>query len=333
MNRNNLLDIFRYICAVMVVAIHTHPLYDVDIAWGYVFTNVIPRIAVPFFCCVSGYFFCKNLFSGKNCISTLKRLFVIYAMWSLIYLPINVLSMLLNGTGIADFIKKYVANFFVGGTFYHLWYLPAMIYSLIFLAIVHRLKTMKAGFVSSMIFYIIGCLGFSYYSIGSSLPFVGEFFDSAVFLKFRSIFCIALPFSYMGYLLYKLENKIKQVPNKNVLVYILIFILLFVAEIYFVRHTNLCKENTLSLMLYPLVLLVMIFIIKNPHAGYEKFGRLCRRNANFIYYAHPIVIIFFDKINMTSETLLFFMVWGITSIVGLILVCIKPLKSITEKII
>lgn len=56
--RINSIDIFRYICSVMVIAIHTAPFSDINEQLGYAFSQIIPRIAVPFFFAVSGYFLC-----------------------------------------------------------------------------------------------------------------------------------------------------------------------------------------------------------------------------------------------------------------------------------
>ncbi len=46
---NNTINILRVICAYLVVAIHTHPFEDINIKIGFIATQVIPRIAVPFF--------------------------------------------------------------------------------------------------------------------------------------------------------------------------------------------------------------------------------------------------------------------------------------------
>lgn len=55
--RNCSIDLFRYVCAIMVVAIHTNPFTDVDAELGYIFTQIVPRIGVPFFFAVAGYFY------------------------------------------------------------------------------------------------------------------------------------------------------------------------------------------------------------------------------------------------------------------------------------
>lgn len=55
--RNNSIDIFRYIAAVLVIAHHTDVLADVHPMLSYLLSQVLPRISVPFFFAVSGYFY------------------------------------------------------------------------------------------------------------------------------------------------------------------------------------------------------------------------------------------------------------------------------------
>lgn len=50
--RNCSIDIFRLFCAVLVVVVHTKPLTEFRYL-GDIVTQVFPRIAVPFFLCVS----------------------------------------------------------------------------------------------------------------------------------------------------------------------------------------------------------------------------------------------------------------------------------------
>lgn len=71
-NRNNSIDIFRFVCAIMVVMIHTNPFVDKNIYLGYIFSQIIPRIAVPFFFLTSGYFYIQKLLNGEQCF---KRFF------------------------------------------------------------------------------------------------------------------------------------------------------------------------------------------------------------------------------------------------------------------
>lgn len=65
--RNQSIDIFRLLCAVMVVAIHTSPLSELGDGAAYLFQEIVPRIAVPFFFAAAGYFYIGKLERGDRC--------------------------------------------------------------------------------------------------------------------------------------------------------------------------------------------------------------------------------------------------------------------------
>lgn len=50
------IDLMRVICAFMVVAIHIVPFDRINENIRYILIEIIPRIAVPFFFVVSGFF-------------------------------------------------------------------------------------------------------------------------------------------------------------------------------------------------------------------------------------------------------------------------------------
>ena len=84
--RNCSIDIFRYLCAVMVVGIHTHPLSELNNKVGYICSDIVPRIAVPFFFAAAGYFYIRKLEEGQNpFFPYVKRLLIPYFIWSVIY--------------------------------------------------------------------------------------------------------------------------------------------------------------------------------------------------------------------------------------------------------
>ena len=106
--RNSSIDIFRIICAIMVIAIHTHPFEDINGRLSYVFTQVIPRIAVPFFFCVMGYYYLKKLETGEKIFkSYILKYIKIYLIWSVIYLFIALFHWFKQGLGFEDIIKNH----------------------------------------------------------------------------------------------------------------------------------------------------------------------------------------------------------------------------------
>ena len=64
--RNEAVDIFRVICAFLVIIGHTRPFMNINSNLDFFLTNVLLRIAVPFFFIVSGYFFYSNMKINNN---------------------------------------------------------------------------------------------------------------------------------------------------------------------------------------------------------------------------------------------------------------------------
>ena len=76
-------DIFKFIAAVMVVTIHTHPFICCE-EYDYWVTAAC-RIAVPFFFIIGSFLFFK---SNKPIGTYIKRLLALYLVWFVIELPI-----------------------------------------------------------------------------------------------------------------------------------------------------------------------------------------------------------------------------------------------------
>lgn len=155
--RNGAIDVFRYICAVMVVAIHTSPFYDLNEDIGYIATEVLTRIAVPFFFLVSGYFYIKKLNQKTNVFRTyLLRILKTYAVWSCLYYLVDFLEW--GHTNLKGFVAHCFYSFTVIGSHYHFWFFPALIVSICIVTLVYRGGLQRFLLPISIILYITGCM-------------------------------------------------------------------------------------------------------------------------------------------------------------------------------
>jgi len=222
-NRNCSLDIFRYVCALLVVAIHVHPLMDINYSTGYFATQVIPRIAVPFFFAVSGYYFINSLYNNNSMSKILKKFFIIYMIWSIIYLSATFFDLIIKSMPLTIITKKIMLKFFITGSFYHLWFFPALFFAMISVFISYKLKLMKILFIFSVIFYCIGCLGCSWYVFGNKILFISHIVNLPYFNLIRRILFMGLPFFMIGYLLFFLKIKYRDVSNKKFMIVLIIF--------------------------------------------------------------------------------------------------------------
>ena len=151
------IDYFRLIAAFMVIAIHISPFEILNKNFDYIITYCIGRMAVPFFLMTTGYFVLAPYIS-----SNFQRKFpfqkavlkngVLYLVTTIFYLPLSIYSGNIPHTPI-EFIKWFIFD----GTFYHLWYFPAVILGCILIVNLSK-KSLSLTICFSVCTYIIGLL-------------------------------------------------------------------------------------------------------------------------------------------------------------------------------
>lgn len=297
------IDLMRILCAYMVVAIHVHPFEDVNECLGYIFTQVVPRIAVPFFFAVSGYFFIKSLIKD-NSISFryLKRLIVTYTLWSLIYFTYQLLENIVNGgISILSLIKSNIVSFLVFGSWYHLWYFPALIFCVVISSIFNKLRYLKGLAVTSILLYIIGLLGCSYYAIGIEIPIINQLYQFSQFTLIRRVVLMGLPFFMLGYFIHLINDKLDEIKNNTLIKLLILTIACFILEILLVILLNVQNNIIITLFLYPLVGVVLMLCLRNPMHNISCYANYFKYVANCTYYAHPL---FMTAISIISNKII-----------------------------
>lgn len=170
-------DWFRLPAAFLVIAIHTAPFADVNPWLDPVITYGIGRVAVPFFLMVTGYFVLGPWAERKGADQTpvwkyLKKTGKLYALATLIYVPVICYAGKLPDSP-WDLLKMLLFD----GTWYHLWYFPAVILGcLLVMGLLMRLDFGKA-FLCTGVLYLAGLFGDSYYGIISGIPALTHFYD------------------------------------------------------------------------------------------------------------------------------------------------------------
>jgi serine/alanine racemase len=173
------LDWIKFGAALMVVANHTSPLLSYSAAADFLISNLFTRLAVPIFFMTAGFLFFRKLtgdpMTDRNALrGYMLKTLKLYTTAILIFLPLNIYTGYFSGSFTAySLIKDIVFD----GTFYHLWYLPALILGLFITFYMYQKMTMKALLASASLLYILGLLGDSYYGIvqnSSGIAYVYE---------------------------------------------------------------------------------------------------------------------------------------------------------------
>lgn len=122
-------DIAKLLFAIGVVMIHTGCISGTDLGSWLVMHGVL-RLAVPFFFCAAGFFFCKSLEKSNNIKSTtrnyIKRLLVPFCFWLLVNLPFVIHQLASNGDSFLKIVARIARNlvFYPWGA---MWFVSALI--------------------------------------------------------------------------------------------------------------------------------------------------------------------------------------------------------------
>ncbi len=172
-------DIAKYVGALLVVAIHTFPFADLSPSFNLFFISTICRLAVPmFFVCSSFFLFSKiNRAYGHEAENeealkhTLKRLGILYLAWSVIYLPYTIWNYAEVGFSFSGLLG-YIRDFFLNGSYYHLWFLPALMLGIV---IVYVLYTRRGLTFAAMVcggLYLFGWMVNIFAPMWEGLPVI-----------------------------------------------------------------------------------------------------------------------------------------------------------------
>ncbi len=210
MNKNTYtaIDIAKYISALLVVCIHTFPLYDLSPVANMAWIQCVCRIAVPFFFTVSAFLFFRKIDpkkGRKDEVNTaelkhyLRRLLYLYLTWTILYLPYTFLLWRSEGYTIT-FLMRWVFDCFFNGSYYHLWFLPALMLGTLIVYTLYTSVRLKKGLCIVFILYVIGMLMNVYGEMLAAIPYVSILYNGymRIFTTARNGIFFAPVFLYIG---------------------------------------------------------------------------------------------------------------------------------------
>ena len=280
-------DAFKWLAAFLVVAIHTSPLESIWPYGDFLLTRIAARLAVPFFFMLTGYFTVQVK-------KTEKKLLLLYLGVTCLYLPVQIYKYMGGETFTAGRILK---DIFFDGTFYHLWYLSACMLGLALMTLF--LKCGKENAVAiSILLYVIGLLGDSYFGLVRLSPVLSKVYDGmfTCFSYTRNGIFMAPLFLLLGRLFREQEKKGKLNKEKELILFLCSFVLM-IQEALLLHNTDWQRHDSMYLFL-PLCsyhLFAFLRCVNERDLPSERSGKradsLWLKGPMYIYFLHPLVII------------------------------------------
>lgn len=284
---------YKLLAALFVIMIHTSPLTSVSPEADFVLTRILARTAVPFFFMVTGFFVLpKALRDTRRGLRYLKRIALIYLASIILYLPINIYAGHFEGVGAGGILKMILTD----GTFYHLWYLPALLlgFCLVWAGLMYL--PAKAVLLITAFLYLAGLPGDSYYGFleeGSVLQTIynGIFHVSSYT---RNGLFYAPVFLALGYAISRQYTSSSDKPARRpsfsfTLAGFGICSALLLAEGITLRILEVQRHDSMYLSLVPLM--YFLFCILLEVKGPDPLKRLPKDLPLLVYLLHPLFLI------------------------------------------
>ncbi len=277
------LDWIRVIATIFVIAIHTYPFATINENVDFLFTHVFCRIAVPLFLMITGYYVVNRGMQDKTyLIQYTKKIARLYGICILIYLPINIYAGIFETMHVSDYIKW----IFFNGTFYHLWYFPALLLGIWILYFL--MQHTKEWLLQTILFFLflIGLFGDSYYGITLNISFLKSFYD-VIFLIFdytrNGIFYVPI-FLYLGYYFSKIKWTVSLKSNLLLFIYFIVFLEL---EGFLLQQYALQRHDSMYILLIPTMICLFPLLLQ----ANSKADAKIRNIATTAYIIHPLMIV------------------------------------------
>lgn len=292
------IDIAKFISALLVICIHTGPLLDISKDANFVLVQILSRIAVPLFFIISGFLFFEKIdlrreWNDDENIQVLKkyllRLCKIYLVWTILYLPFTYWIMH-SGDGIStEAILRYVRDFFFTGSFYHLWFLPALMFAVgVVYIMVSKLSIKKTLWITFLI-YVLGMMGNVYPKLLADVPVIDVIWKAytGVFVTTRNGFFFGMLFIALGAYFAKTTLYLKR---PVLLIGFLISLCLLVGECFFIREAGFMSDLTsMYIMLIPCVSFLFLLLLR-VQLRKRKIYKVLRQMSLLIYVSHIMFV-------------------------------------------
>lgn len=252
------LDRFRLVAALLVIAIHTSPLASFSGEGDFFFTRVLARIAVPFFLMVTGFFFPSD---PGQLWKSLKKLCLLYGGSILLYLPLGLYAGHYRALYFTDALRMLLFD----GSFYHLWYFPAAITGMLLVFALKRVLKLRWVCVISVVLYVIGLFGDSYFGLAEKLPPVKAAYEGMfrLFSYTRNGIFMAPVFLVLGIMIQKYGRK----KLLRYALWLLVSFACMTAEAFTLHNLRLQRHDSMYVFLLPVMVSLFLLLLSLPETA------------------------------------------------------------------
>ncbi|OWA35468.1 hypothetical protein B9G55_12565 [Saccharibacillus sp. O16] len=287
-------DWLKFMAALLVVANHTSPLASISPQADFLVAGLISRVAVPIFFIGSGFFLFRKFTNDSSAnrsavVRYTNKIALLYGLSILIYLPLNFYR--------GDFSKGLnvwagLRDLVLDGTFYHLWFFPALWIGIWLIYALSRLPSLTWAWITAAALYGFGLLGDSYYHFATDILHLKPVYDvlyQGMDYTRNGLFFAPLPILVGA--AFARHTRPTSRPSRSVRVRLgtasLLAVLLLIAEGEWVRSLGLPRHDSMYLFSIPAAFLLFAWAATWNVRGSKRL----RAWRTWVYILHPLAIV------------------------------------------
>lgn len=285
-------DILRLLFAFSVVFMHRAGAMNNQTVFLFIRNNLC-GLAVPFFIVTSSFFFfykllkCSDDVQKKDCfIKYIKRLVLLYAVWSAVYLiPTFYRGMLVRGYTFFQTVVEWIKSIFIDGTsFWHLWYVQALIISLAIIYLCLKKFDFRILFFISTVFYLIYCLSENYAAFESDstayniFRFIGEHIPESLL---NPLFRLPV-YIFVGYFI--ADNKACFSVAKSAIMFVAVYAVFIGIGVF--RYRNDEAGALIQTIMFPIVMFCLFSLAIKAETKPREIYKNLRTLSALVYFVH-----------------------------------------------
>lgn len=296
------LNILKYISSILIIILHLRPFLNYSNELDLAFNNIITRICVPIFFIITGYFVAKKEKVNENYIKEyIRKTIPLYFVWSLLYIPVIIGTIIKYLPIINEYISKInitlpfliilsiillpiivLVALCYTGVYYHLWYFPAIIFSLIVLKKWKQKFNIKYLLIISFILLLFGATETYYGVLPLSIKRTLSYYYN-IFFTTRNFLFFGLFYVVLGYYVGTKE----KAYSKYCFLKLIVSFFLLTFEAILLHDTDRLNSNILlSCISLTYYLFISSIYITNSMKLDFQFGTYSK----YYYLIHPMAI-------------------------------------------
>ena len=213
-------------------------------------------------------------------------------------------------------LAQYIKDFFFNGSYYHLWFLPALLFGMCIVYFLRSHFSMRMTIGISMVLYLIGMAGNIYPEVLESIPGISTVYDAytSIFSTTRNGFFFAPIFLSLGAYYAQHRREVSHNSKMTLLGFVVSFAGLCI-ECFYLRKAGFMHDlASMYLFLIPAVSFLFAFLLQLEWRD-RPIYKMLRILSLLIYVSHIMFVVVLFALLPNAGNLLIYVLSCILSLV------------------